>query len=147
MVGAVLFTSLTLCMVYEVLRAATGLVTLAWDVGVPPETTVVNLTTGEARNAGTRGRLTWSGLSLGSNYTFVATNTAGASKTLTALISVENKSLLIEVFTLKLTWPGSAGTLQASSNLVDWVDERAIDANSFFFVTNNAVKQFYRVKI
>lgn len=135
--------------VVDVCRSAArmGVVSLAWDNGNPPETTVVNVTTGVATPAGTSGKLTVGGLTVGSNYTFVATNTAGASSPVTALIAADTNYLAMSVFSFKLEWFGRAGTLQSSTNLVHWLDERAIAANSFFYVTNNNKQKFYRVKI
>lgn len=127
--------------------ASIGVVTLAWDNGFPQDATVVNLTTGEVKPAGVAGTLTVGGLQAGSNYTFVVTNLTGASNPVTTLITADTNRLAISVFSFKLEWFGRAGTLQSSTNVVDWFDERAIAANSFFYVTNVGKQKFYRVRL
>ena len=143
----ILTTSTVLLVGLCVCAARTGVVTLAWDNGIPQETTVVNVTTGEVLPAGTRETITVGGLTVGSNYTFVVTNATGASNPVTALIAADTNYLAMSVFSFKLEWFGRAGTLQSSTNFVNWLDERAIAANSFFYVTNVGKQKFYRVRI
>lgn len=143
----ILTTSIVLLVGLCVCAARIGVVTLAWDEASPRDVTIVNLTTGVTTPVGDALQTTIGNLTAGSNYTFVATNLAGASNPVTTRITEDTNRLAISVFSFKLEWFGKAGVLQSSTNLVQWLDERLIDANSFFYVTNVGKQKFYRVRL
>lgn len=123
-----------------------GVVTLKWDNGEPPETVVVNQTTGTVYPATTAETLTVGGLPIGSTQTFIASNASGSSLPASAVITPDTMKLQVQTW-LYLTWPGPAGTLQRTTNLVIWQDVAPIGANGGFIVTNNQAREFYRVKL
>lgn len=123
-----------------------GVVTLKWDSGEPAETVVVNQTTGTVYPATTAETLTVGGLPIGSTQTFIASNTSGSSLPASAVITPDTMKLQVQTW-LYLTWPGPAGTLQRTTNLVIWQDVQPIASGGSFIVTNSAAKAFYRVKL
>jgi hypothetical protein len=123
-----------------------GVVTLVWSNGEPAETVVVNRTTGAVYPATTLETLTVGGLAVGSQQTFVATNASGASLPASVVVTPDTMRLTYQTW-LYLTWPGPAGTLQRTTNLVIWQDVAPINANGGFIVTNNQAREFYRVKL
>lgn len=123
-----------------------GVVTLKWSNGDPAETTLVNQTTGTVYPATTTETITVGGLAVGTKQTFVATNTAGASAPVSTTIAADTLKLNFTTW-LYLTWPGPAGILQRSTNLVLWTDDRAIASNGAVIITNATAREFYRVKI
>ncbi len=123
-----------------------GVVTLKWNNGNPAETVIVNQTEGIAYPATTSETLTVGGLAVGTKQTFVATNTAGASLPASVTVTADTMTLKYTTW-LYLTWPGPAGTLQRSTNLVIWQDDRPISAGGSAIITNAAPREFYRVKL
>lgn len=123
-----------------------GVVTLKWNNGEPAETVVVNQTTGTVYPATTAETLTVGGLPIGSTQTFIASNASGSSLPASAVITPDTMKLQVQTW-LYLTWPGPAGTLQRTTNLVLWQDVAPIGANGGFIVTNNQGREFYRVKL
>lgn len=123
-----------------------GVVTLVWDNGEPAETVIINQTTGAVYPATTRETLTVGGLAVGSQQTFVATNTSGSSLPASVTVTPDTMRLTYQTW-LYLTWPGPAGTLQRSTNLIIWQDDRPIAAGGSVIITNKAAMEFYRVKL
>lgn len=123
-----------------------GVVTLKWSNGEPAETVIVNQTTGVVYPATTAETLTVGGLAIGSTQTFIASNSSGSSLPASAVITPDTMRLTYQTW-LYLTWPGPAGTLQRTTNLVIWQDVAPIGANGSYIVTNNQGRAFYRVKL
>lgn len=124
-----------------------GVVTLGWDNGNPPQTVIVNQTTGAAFDAGTRGNITLGGLAVGPAQTFIATNASGASNPLTLTIPADTNKLEYVETEIRYIWRGRNGTLQFSSNLVNFVDLGPINTGAVLSFTNNNPSAFYRVKL
>lgn len=124
-----------------------GVVTLKWNNGDPAETTIVNQTSGIFYPSTVNETLTVGGLPVGTKQTFVATTTAGAS--LPASVTVTADSMTIQYTTwLYLTWPGPAGILQRTTNLVIWQDVQPIASGGSVLITNKLQRgEFYRVKL
>jgi len=123
-----------------------GVVTLAWDNGEPAETTILNLTTGINYEATTLEHITVGGLPIGSTQTFIANNASGSSLPASVTVTPDPMRLTYQTW-LYLTWPGPAGTLQRTTNMVIWQDVQPISSGGSYIVTNNAAKAFYRVKL
>ena len=124
-----------------------GVVTLLWTNGEPAETTILNLTTGIKYEPTTLEHLTVGGLPIGSTQTFIATNNAGSSLPASTVVTPDTMRLQVQTW-LYLTWPGPAGTLQQTTNMVIWQDVAPIGANGSFIVTNQLKRgEFYRVKL
>lgn len=123
-----------------------GVVTLGWDNGNPPQTVIVNQTTGAAFDAGTNGNITLGSLDI-RPQTFVATNQSAASNTLTVTPAPDTNKLEYVETVIRYRWPGRTGTLQWSSNLVNFVDLGTITTGASLSFTNNNPSAFYRVKI
>lgn len=123
-----------------------SVVSLGWQNGLDPKTTIVNQTTGQTFDAGTNGNITLGSLD-SRPQTFIATNQFGASNALTVTPAPDTNRLALEIYSYRLNWPGRAGTLQTSSNLVVWYDAATIGSNTSLLVTNNLSAQFYRVRI
>jgi len=123
-----------------------GVVTLKWDNGDPAETVIVNQSTGIAYPATTAETLTVGGLPIGSTQTFIATNSAGSSLPASTVVTPDTMRLQVQTW-LYLTWPGPAGTLQQTTNMVIWQDVQPIPSGGSYIVTNNSEKAFYRVKL
>lgn len=123
-----------------------GVVTLTWNAGDPDrQTVVVNQSTGIAYPATTAETLTVGGLPIGAVQTFIATNSAGSSAPASTVVTPDTMKLQVQTW-LYLTWPGPAGTLQQTTNLVIWQDVQPIPSGGSYIVTNNAAKAFYRVR-
>jgi hypothetical protein len=90
--------------------------------------------------------LTVGGLPIGAVQTFIATNSAGSSTPASAVVTPDTMKLQVQTW-LYLTWPGPAGTLQQTTNLVIWQDVQPIPSGGSYIVTNNAARAFYRVKL
>lgn len=123
-----------------------GVVTLKWNNGEPAETVIVNQTTGAVYPATTAETLTVGGLAIGSQQTFVATNTSGSSLPASVVVTPDTMRLSYQTW-LYMTWPGPAGTLQRTTNLVIWQDVQPISSGGSYIVTNAGVRAFYRVKL
>lgn len=123
-----------------------GVVTLAWSNGEPAETVIVNQTTGAVYPATTQETLTVGGLAVGSRQTFVATNASGSSLPASVVVTPDAMRLTYQTW-LYLTWPGPAGTLQRTTNLVIWQDVQPISSGGSYIVTNAGARAFYRVKL
>lgn len=125
-----------------------GVVSLAWDNGDPAETTISNLTTGAAFDAGTSEAITLGGLEVGRAQTFVAANVIGESNT-EIVVPASDTNTLTQVPAWR--WNGPAGILQANPTPTSagvWTNVGNISANGVYVVTNpNAPRLFYRVKI
>jgi len=123
-----------------------GVVTLKWANGDPAETVIVNQTTGAVYPATTAETLTVGGLPIGSTQTFIATNSSGASLPASTIVTPELMRLQFQTW-LYLTWPGPAGTLQRTTNLVLWQNVQPISSGGSYIVTNAGARAFYRVQI
>lgn len=125
-----------------------GVVTLKWDNGDPPETFIVNQTSGVVTPAGTVGIITLGGLRSGTN-TFIATNASGKSLPVSALIAPDKARLGFYPYIFRADWPGAAAVLQSSTNLVIWKDERDFPASGILLVTNILTQPgfHYRVRV
>ena len=123
-----------------------GIVTLKWSNGDPAETVIVNQTTGTVYPATTAETLTVGGLPIGAVQTFIATNSAGSSAPASTVITPDTMRLTYQTW-LYLTWPGPAGTLQRTTNLVIWKDVQPIGNGGSYIVTNAGARAFYRVKL
>jgi hypothetical protein len=123
-----------------------GVVTLKWNNGDPADTVIVNQSTGIAYPATTAETLTVGGLPIGAVQTFIATNSAGSSAPASTVVTPDSMKLQVQTW-LYLTWPGPAGTLQQTTNLVIWQDVQPIPSGGSYIVTNNAAKAFYRMKL
>jgi len=124
-----------------------GVVTLKWDNGEPAETVIVNQSTGIAYPVTTAETLTVGGLPIGSTQTFIATNSAGSSLSASAVVTPDPMRLTYQTW-LYLTWPGPAGTLQRTTNMVIWQDVQPIPSGGSYIVTNQLKRgEFYRVKL
>lgn len=125
-----------------------GVVTLTWNAGDPDKRTViVNQSTGIAYPATTAETLTVGGLPIGSTQTFIATNNAGSSLPASTVVTPDTMRLQVQTW-LYLTWPGPAGTLQRTTNMVIWQDVQPIPSGGSYIVTNQLKRgEFYRVKL
>lgn len=124
-----------------------GVVTLVWSNGEPAETVIVNRTTGAVYPATTQETLTVGGLAIGSQQTFVATNTSGSSLPASVIVTPDTMRLTYQTW-LYLTWPGPAGTLQRTTNMVIWQDVQPIATGGAVIITNQLKRgEFYRVKL
>lgn len=123
-----------------------GVVTLKWSNGDPAETVIVNQSTGIAYPATTAETLTVGGLPIGAVQTFIATNSAGSSAPASTVVTPDTMKLQVQTW-LYLTWPGPAGTLQQTTNLVIWQDVQPIPSGGSYIVTNAGARAFYRVKL
>lgn len=123
-----------------------GVVTLKWDNGDPALTYPRNTTLGITYPATTNETITVGGLPVGTVQTFVVTNAAGSSLPASAVVTPDTMRLQVQTW-LYLTWPGPAGTLQRTTNMVIWQDVQPIPGGGSYIVTNNSEKAFYRVKL
>lgn len=99
-------------------------VTLDIKPGIPPETVVSNITTGQAIMANRANAVTFSGLVAGSTNQFVAVNSGGGrSGVLTALATNQVIASRIEIHSFKVTVPikiNSATRIMMSTNMQTW---------------------------
>lgn len=123
-----------------------GVVTLTWNNGDDPETVIVNQTTGAVYPVTTAQTLTVGGLAVGSKQTFIATNSSGSSLPASTVVVPDTMRLQVQTW-LYLTWPGPAGTLQRTTNMVIWKDVQPISSGGSYIVTNAGARAFYRVKL
>jgi hypothetical protein len=125
-----------------------GVVSLRWNNGSADDSTIANLTTGDAFPAGQNESITIGGLRVGVAQVFVATNVLGASNLVTNTPVADTNRLTLEPYISRGRWPGAAGVLQFSTNLVNWTDIGVINSGGTFLVTNGvALRGFYRVKL
>lgn len=121
-----------------------GVVNVAFDPGEPPQTVLVNQSTGQTYALGLSTNETIGGIRPGLN-TFTVTNSAGASAPVTALVTADTNSLVYHGQMFR--WPGRAGTLQRSTDTVRWFDVRPIQSGEVILQTNNQAREFLRVKL
>ncbi len=134
----------------------TGGVTLKWDKGVPPETTVSNLTTGAAIYAGLADAVMFSGLVLGSTNRFQASNTntsgqMGLTPVLTTLATTQDLRCTITVHDYVVTVPVRSNQLtwvMTSTNLTTWYNlTLVLQTNptfTFLWTNDGAVNRYFR---
>jgi len=127
-----------------------GGVTLKWDKGEPPETTVTNLTTRAAIYAGVADAVMFSGLVLGSTNRFQAFNTSGFTPTLTTLATTQDLRCTIKLYTYLVTVPVKSNQLtvvMTSTNLVTWYNYAFVTQPAPFYSfqwTNDGQTRFFR---
>ena len=121
-----------------------GVVTVSFDQGEPPETFLVNHSTGQTHALGLSTNETIGGIRIGAN-TFAVTNASGSSAAVTALVTADTNTLVYHGQMFR--WPGRAGTLQRSTDLVRWFDVRPIQSGEVILQTNNQAREFLRVKL
>jgi len=135
-------------------QSANG-VTLRWDKGVPPETTVSNLTTRKAIYAGLADAVMFSGLALGSTNRFQAFNTntegmTGFTPVLTTLATTQDLRCTIRLHTYLVTIPMRSNqptSVMTSTNLQTWYQIALINSTNptYSFVwTNDGCNRFFR---
>lgn len=99
-------------------------VTLDIKPGIPPETVVSNITTGQAIMANKANAVTFSGLVAGSTNQFVAVNAGGGrSHVLTTLATNQVIASKIQIHSYKVTVPlkpGNATRVMVTTNLLTW---------------------------
>ena len=98
-------------------------VSLRWNKGKPPETTVSNLTTGTFIYAGLADAVMFTGLALGSTNRFLAFNTSGSTPVMSAVAVTQDLRCSISVYTYLVTVPIKTNSLTAimtSTNLITW---------------------------
>ena len=123
-----------------------GVVTAKWTNGDPALSYLVNTNSGTVYPATTNGNLTVGGLPVGTRQTFVVTNAAGASAPVSVTVTPDSMTLKFTTW-LYLTWPGPAGTLQRTTNMVIWTDVQPIASGGSVIITNQSGREFYRVKL
>ena len=125
-------------------------VTLRWDKGTPPETTVSNLTTRTSIYAGLADAVMFSGLVLGSTNRFLAFNSSGSTPVLTTLAVTQDLRCSIKVFTYLVTVPiksNSPTSIMTSTNLVTWnqiAQVQTTNSTYSFVWTNDGGNRFFR---
>ncbi len=127
-------------------------VTLIWDRGYPPETTVSNLTTGAAIFAGIADAVMFTGLPIGSTNRFRAFNAVGSSAVHDAVATtqtVNNASISIYSYQVIVPVnPNRATYVMTSTNLSTWnIVAFVLSTNStyrFLWTNDGAQCRFFR---
>jgi hypothetical protein len=131
-------------------KTITG-VTLRWDKGYPPETTVSNITARTSIYAGLADVVMFYPLPLGSTNTFVAFNSGGSSQTLEATGSVQTVTSSICVYSYLVTVPVKPNkimSIMTSTNLLTWYQVSMVlttNSNwSLIWTNDNAPQRWFR---
>lgn len=129
-----------------------GTTWLKWNPGIPAETTVRNVTTGEEFAAGPVDNYVVRGLPLGSTNTFVVHNAAGFSNEATGVAAPPPTLATITVHTFLVELPvipGVSNVILTSNNLLTWSELSVIVATNSvytFLWTNDHTSRFFRSK-
>jgi hypothetical protein len=127
-----------------------GIITLAWDFGVPLETYIRNNTMGRDYFVGAVTNVTL-GQQLEATNSHVAYNTlngmTGFSNTILTPVASSQTRLSFAPYIFKADWMGAAGMVQVSSNLIVWINYKPISSGGSILLTNNGKQQFFRVKL